>query len=301
MTEKNELPTNESNPNKPHLSASSRGLFAKCPEAYRRRYVEGERGKPNLAMVKGKAFHAAVEANMNAKIDTGKELPAKYLATIANDAMADGIKDCDEDDDDCKQADDVVDQVVFHQMNQSPHYQPTATEIPFRIELDACGHDYVGFIDMTGTLVESGEPVIVDWKTSKKKPANNSQHDSLQLTGYFASQAAELGNNVELRLDYITSGKSKRVRHVLATRRDADDVAALAQRIHIASKTIEAGIFPPADSASAWWCSATWCQYHSTCKFVNPKRREKEHAREQVKAAMDLIQINEGNDDEQKR
>ena len=298
MTQKNELPKNETNPNKPHLSASSLGLFAKCPEAYRRRYVEDEKSKPNLAMVKGKAFHAAVEANMNAKMQTGKELPIAYLETMVRDNMSDGVSECDEKDDDGKEANDVASQVVFHRLHQSPDYQPTATEIPFRIELDSCGHDYVGFIDMTGTLVESGEPVIVDWKTSKKKPANNSQHDSLQLTGYFASQAADLGNHVELRLDYITSGKTKRTRHLLTTRRDADDVAALAQRIHIASKTIEAGIFPPADSAAAWWCGATWCQYHSTCKFVNPKRREKEHAREQVKAAMDLISINEGNENE---
>lgn len=297
MNDKNELPKNESQPNKPHLSASSLGLFAKCPEAYRRRYVEGERGKPNVAMIKGKAFHAAVEANMNAKMQSGKELPILYLATIANDVMSDGIKECDDNDDDGKQASDVVDQVQFHQINQSPDYQPTATEIPFRIELDACGHDYVGYIDMTGTLIETGEPVIVDWKTAKKKPANNSQHDSLQLTGYFASQASELGNHVQLRLDYITSGKTKRTRHVLETRRDADDVAALAQRIAIASKTIEAGIFPPASVESAWWCGATWCQYHSTCKFVNPKRREKEDAREQMKEALNIISINKGSED----
>ncbi len=297
MTEKNELPTNESNPSKPHLSASSLGLFAKCPEAYRRRYVEGEKSKPNLAMAKGKAFHTAVEANMKEKIKTGVDLPNFELGEIVNDSISDGLNDCQETDDNGSHALDVRMQVEFHKTNQAPDYQPTATEVPFRIELDSCGHDYVGYIDMTGTLVESGEPVIVDWKTSKKKPANNSQHDSLQLTGYFASQAEELGNNVELRLDYITSGKTKRTRHLLTTRRDADDVAALAQRIHIASKTIEAGIFPPASVDSAWWCGATWCQYHSTCKYVNPKRREKEHAREQVKAAMDLISINEGNDD----
>ena len=301
MTEKNELPKNQSKPDKPHLSASSLGLFAKCPEAYRRRYVEGERSKTNIAMGIGKAFHKSVEANMKSKIDHGTELPLDDLKEIGRDSLSDAIKDCDESDDDGKLMKDVESQIEFHVLHQAPDYQPNAIEVPFRIELDACGHDYVGFIDMTGTLIDSGDPVIVDWKTSKKKPAKDSQHDSLQLTGYFASQAMELGEKVELRLDYITSGKTKRVRHVLATRRDADDVAALAQRIHIASKTIEAGIFPPAASDSAWWCGASWCQYHSTCKYVNPKRREKEHAREQVKAAIDLISINEGNDDEQKR
>lgn len=298
MTKKNELPVNEDNPNKPHFSASSLGLFAKCPEAYRRRYIEGERGKSNLAMAKGKAFHAAVQADMNAVIDTGTKLPLKDLDTIVMDAMSDGLKDCNEKDDDGTQASEVFLQVTFYQENQAPDYKPAQTEVPFRIKLDQCEHDYVGFIDMTGTLSETGEPVIVDWKTSKKKPANNSQHDSLQLTGYYASQVSELGSNVELRLDYITSYKRKKVRHVLATRRDAGDVAALAQRISIASKAVEAGVFPPASVDSAWWCGASWCQFYSSCKYVNPSRREKEHAREQVKAAMNLISINEGNENE---
>lgn len=292
MSEKNELPKNESQPDKPHLSASSLELFAKCPEAYRRRYVEGEKSKPNVAMIKGKAFHAAVEANMNAKMQSGKELPIKYLADIANDVMSDGIKECEDNDDDGSHARDVRKQVEFHKTNQAPDYQPKQTEIPFRIELDSCGHDYVGYIDMTGTLLETGEPVIVDWKTSKKKPANNSQHDSMQLTGYYASQADELGKHVELRLDYITTSKTKQTRHVLKTYRDADDIAAIAQRINIASKTIEAGIFPPASVDSAWWCGASWCQYYSSCKYVNPKRREKEHAREQLKEAMEILSTN---------
>ena len=296
MNKRNELPANESQPNKPHLSASGLGLFNQCPEAYRRRYIEGEKSKPNLNMTKGKAFHKAVELNMTEKIKTGKELPLVDMADACRDEMSDGLNDSDDNDDAGYEATDVILNVEQHLKTQSPDYQPTAVEIPFRIELDSCGHDYVGFIDMVGTLVESGDPVIVDWKTSKKKPIKNAQHDSVQLTGYYASQAAELGTNIEVRLDYITSNKKGRLRHVQSTRRDADDVAALAQRIDIASKTIEAGLFPPA-SASGWWCGASWCQYHSTCKFVNPKRREKEHAREQVKAAMDLISINEGNDD----
>lgn len=307
MSEKNDLPLNTSDPSKPHLSASSLGLFSRCPEAYRRRYIEGEKGKANMAMIKGKALHSAIQASMNAKAETGKDLPGKYLDDIVNDTMSDSLKDCDVEDDSGVEASDVRTQVTFHKVNLAPDYQPTETEIPFRIELDSCGHDYVGYIDMTGTLADTQKSVIVDWKTASRTPAKNSQHDSLQLTGYYASQVADLGTDVELRLDYIVSSYDKtnpkrlkgRKRHLLKTRRDADDVAALAQRINIASKVIEAEIFPPASVDSAWWCGASWCQYHSTCRFVNPERRAKELARERVEEAIRVIQINEkGNPDE---
>lgn len=293
MSDKSDLPLNESNPSKPHLSSSSLGLFLRCPEAYRRRYVEKEAGKSNMAMIKGKAFHAAVDGNMNAKIDTGKALPMKYLVQIMTDKLSDELQDSEEDDDNGEHASSLTHLLRAHHHLQAPDYKPTAAEVGFRIELDSCGHDYVGYIDMIGELTETGEPVIVDWKTSGKKPANRSQHDSDQLTGYYASQSDELGEKVELRLDCLVGGKSPKVkRHVLPTRRDGEDLVAFAQKINIASKVINQGLFPPASSQS-WWCSASWCQFHSTCKYVNPNRRTKELAREKVEEAVKLISINE--------
>lgn len=293
MSSKSDLPLNESNPSKPHLSSSSLGLFLRCPEAYRRRYVEGEKGKPNLAMVKGKAFHSSVEANMRAKIDTGQALPVRELYQLMEDTLSDELKESGESDDNGEHADDVKNFVRAHYHLQAPDYQPTETEVAFRIELDSCGHDYVGYIDMIGTVCETDTPVIVDWKTTGKKPANRSQHDSDQLTGYYASKVDELGENVELRLDCLTGNKSPKVkRHVLPTRRDSEDLVAFAQKINIASKVIEQGLFPPA-SSQTWWCAASWCQFHSTCKYVNPNRRTKELAREKVEAAVKLIPTNE--------
>lgn len=45
-----------------HVSFSQIALFAECPEAYRRRYIEGERDEDSLPAVAGSAVHAAVEA-----------------------------------------------------------------------------------------------------------------------------------------------------------------------------------------------------------------------------------------------
>ena len=295
MSKRNDLPLNASEPSKPHLSASSLGLFLRCPEAYRRRYVEGEKSKSNMAMIKGKAFHSACDGNMKSKIETGKALTLNELYQIMEDKLSDEVKEAGESDDNGDHASAVKHLVRAHHHLQAPDYKPVATEVGFRIELESNSHDYVGFIDMVGELEGTGEPVIVDWKTSGKKPANNSQHDSDQLTGYYASKVDELGKNVELRLDNLTMGKTatpKVKRHVLATRRDEEDVVAFAQKINIASKVIDQGLFPPASSQS-WWCSASWCQYHATCKYVNPNRRTKEAAREKMKEAVELISINE--------
>ena len=38
-------------------------------------------------------------------------------------------------------------------------------------------------------------------------------------------------------------------------------------RMSVAVKLIEAGVFPPA-KADAWWCSSRWCGFYETCKYV---------------------------------
>lgn len=57
-----------------HLSASSISTFARCPEQFRRRYLQGEKERPAAAMVWGSADHAAHELNFRQKIDTHEDL-----------------------------------------------------------------------------------------------------------------------------------------------------------------------------------------------------------------------------------
>jgi hypothetical protein len=46
-----------------HLSASSIGMFRRCPEQFRHRYILGEKERPGEALLIGSAFHTGLEFN----------------------------------------------------------------------------------------------------------------------------------------------------------------------------------------------------------------------------------------------
>ena len=268
---------------KPHLSASSVEMFCRCPESYRRRYLENERSPPVLAMAKGKAFHSGIEHNMNAKMANGLDMDINevvdFTLTSFNDSKGEvelteieksvgGLN---------KVNTSLTGLMMSHMTNAAPLYTPLVIEKGFRLELPG-KYDFVGVIDMLG-LVDGVEEhkmdfTVVDWKSAKRKPVADSQHDSIQLTAY----AAEVMNNSEItsvktRLDVIVDKAKTYPHHIYESERDAGDVTALARRIDVVSKTIDAGLFPPAVTGS-WWCSPGWCGYWKTCPYVNAERRE---------------------------
>src|SRR5262245_36201945 len=58
-----------------HVSASSLGMFVRCPEQWRRRYCLNERRPPAAVSLWGRADHAAVEADLAHKLFEGEHLP----------------------------------------------------------------------------------------------------------------------------------------------------------------------------------------------------------------------------------
>lgn len=57
-----------------HLSASSLGTFARCPEQFRRRYLLGERERPAAALIWGSADDFAHTTNFEQKIETHADI-----------------------------------------------------------------------------------------------------------------------------------------------------------------------------------------------------------------------------------
>jgi PD-(D/E)XK nuclease superfamily protein len=62
-----------------HLSASSLGMLARCPEQFRQRYVLGKKERPGEALVIGTAVHKTAEENFRQKIESHEDLPASWL------------------------------------------------------------------------------------------------------------------------------------------------------------------------------------------------------------------------------
>ena len=77
---------------KPHLSATQLTMYWRCPEQYRRRYLEGETIPPAIALIQGGAFHVGCETNFKQKVGTHEDLPASQIADVAVASFDDRLK-----------------------------------------------------------------------------------------------------------------------------------------------------------------------------------------------------------------
>lgn len=271
-----------------HISASQMEMFAKCPESWRRRYIEREIIPPKLAMLKGSAVHSGAEHNFRQKIDSHEDLPTTEIIDAAVSAYEDKLKHDgyqlgkDESEQTVGETKDLVALMAAgHAMQQAPDYQPAEVEKQFRLELPAISHDLVGVIDLVTT---SGD--VVDFKTSGRSMSPADAEVSTQLTVYAASKNPDGESTVRLDVLLEPTTRNPVRRQVIEAKRDKTDLPILARRVAIVSKTIDAGLFPPA-AVGSWWCSESWCGYWSTCPYVNAERIA---ASRQVAEAMKILE-----------
>lgn len=264
---------------KPYLSPSALDMFCRCPESWRRRYIEKEIVPPGIAALKGKGLHKGVQGNMQQKIESHEDLSAsdiQGMAVAAFEAEMQGGFVLSEEEQSRGKAkvigeakDATASMAEFHAVEQAPDYQPILVERKIRIELPMCDHDLLGIIDLA-----DDQSRVTDFKTAGRSKNQNEVDSSVQLTVYAAAFHAHAGQSPSaVRLDTIVSGKRSIKRQLLSSSRGPADFQALANRIDAVSKAIKAGSFTPATPGS-WWCSSRFCGYHDRgCPFVNSERK----------------------------
>jgi len=256
---------------KPHLSPSQLEMYWRCPEQYRRRYMEGEIVQPGIALLTGTAYHKGVEANMRQKIDSHEDLPASQVmegAAAAFDAAAAGgyLLGPDESPTSVGVAkDEAVALANLHVKQQAPDYQPTQVESYKRLVLPSASRDLVGVVDLVD---DQGR--VTDFKTANRRKTQQDADVSTQLSVYAAAMQLETGAPpTEVRLDVVVKNKTP-VRQVLVSHRGDRDFVILSDRINATLAAIEAGVFPPC-SPDAWVCSKRFCGYASDCPYFSGK------------------------------
>lgn len=250
-------------------------------EAYRRRYIEGHRIPPGIALSKGKAVHSAAEANFGQKMESFRDLPASDIVdlSVATFDQEIAVPEFDFTDDERDQGTDIVigkardsvaDMAKIHAEAQAPDYQPILVEGEITIPLPDAPRDLLAKID----LIDDQHRVI-DFKTAGKSKTQADADSSIQLTIYAAAHHAHYGSSPEdIRLDTIVQTKTKTTRNIVSTERSMVDFQPLANRINVVLHQIDAGIFAPT-TPGAWWCGPKWCGYFSTCPYVNAERAAK--------------------------
>jgi len=268
--------TEQTQTEKPHISATQLDMYWRCPESYRRRYVEGEVIPPAIALLQGRAFHKGAEFNFRQKIDTHEDLPAGEIvdaAAAAFEADLAGGYELNEEEafHGAKKVlgqakDQVVGLAFAHGVMQAPDYQPVAVEHRSTILFPSATHDLVAITDL-----RDDKRRVVDFKTAARKMPADAADKSTQLSIYAAAYQVETGSPPrEVRLDVVTKTKDP-ARQVLRSHRSEAAFQVLINRVNATLAAINKGSFPPA-SPDAWCCSLKWCGYARTCPYFNSER-----------------------------
>lgn len=262
---------------RPHLSATQLDCLFTCGERYRRRYVEGEKIAPGIALLIGSCTHKGIEINFRQKIASHQNLPRRDVVEAAVAGIHSTIAEDGVELDAAEQSrgrdavvGDAVDSVAMlaglHYDTQAQDYQPVAIEKEILIPFPNATHDMMGFID----LVDDHERVI-DFKTAGKSKSQTDADSSVQLTIYAASHWREHARMPsECRLDVLVKTKTPK-RQIVTTQRDPTDLRALLARVNAALTIIQAGNYGPCVPGH-WQCSPKYCGYFRTCRFVNGER-----------------------------
>ena len=252
------------------LHVSGLNMLSKCGIQFEKRYILGKKLPPNAAITIGSGVDRSSAADLTAKKDTGTLLPTEQVLDTARDYVVNAWpevvpSDADKDDG-LDSAGAVVDVAVslaeLHHTIAAPKIKPTHIQRPWVLDIDGLPVQVAGTID-----IQEGTASIRDTKTSKRSPAADVADTSLQLTTYALAVCQHDGAIPgKVALDYCVHTKTPKLVTIESTRTRAD-FPHLLERIYQAHRMIEAGLFMPAP-IDAWWCSARWCGYHSTCKYA---------------------------------
>lgn len=254
-----------------HLSVSQVAMFSRCPEQWRRRYIEKEVIPPGIAARVGTGVHKGAETNWKAKIQTGKDEPLDVIQDAARDAYRNGLlegvyippKEKDTARNDMAEGVDTVTGLaeVFHR-EMAPNIMPKYIEKKVEYKPSELSVPFVGYIDLI-----TDDLVLSDLKTAARSWTQAKADEDIQITGYWMFAQKMLGQPPNrLTLDVLVKNKTPKYQEIETTRQQSDWDALIA-RSRTMLKMVEAGIFPPADSG-CWLCSPRFCGYWWSCPYI---------------------------------
>jgi PD-(D/E)XK nuclease superfamily len=264
-----------------HWSNSSLMLLERCGEAFRRRYIEGERFPPSPRMLRGIVVHRVSAMAMLRKLEE-HELPTleeakDVAATEFEQQWAGGVSleqepiEGSANQEKASSKDFAIGLSDLYVSRVAPRLEPIAVERFITVKPKDSDLVIRGGVDLVAKADgDGGGEAIRDTKTSEKSPRSDMAERSQQLTFYAMIRHADVGALPKQHtLDYLvqTPGRRERKHVPLHTTRDAHDVAALVHRLNTAVEAVKRGVFMPA-APDAWNCSPRWCEFYSSCVYV---------------------------------
>lgn len=249
------------------LSVSSMNLLAKCPERWRRRYVEREYEPASGKMILGSSVGAAESQHYATVVETGEGLSLEAVQDEFSSEWDDrtGREDVDWGDDNPGELKDSGIAVIdsYHSLI-APLIVPVSVEREFTLTWPGVEWGLTGFLDL-----EEDDGTVADLKVRGQKLRQPDADSDLQPASYLYARRAE--GNPAPRFDFHTMVRTKRpYAEVVTTGRTDRQLDAFADRVFLAASEIEWRAENEAWSGAApgaWWCSERFCGYFSSCRF----------------------------------
>ena len=177
-----------------HLSASSIGMFRRCPEQFRHRYVLGEKERPGEALVIGSMFHKTIEENYRTKIESHEDRPLAEMVQFHNDVSVPtvveqegGLEEIAWDGADPAKGLEVArrdsERIFAAYFGQVvPRIQPISVERKFVLDVPGMRVPLLGYLD-----TETNDDRVIDTKTGKTSVSKLKPSWMIQSTIYSAA------------------------------------------------------------------------------------------------------------------
>ena len=241
------------------MSVTQLLMMLKCPAQYEKRYVEGIKTPPGIALIEGSSGHDALEFQNAFQILRGRPMPLKKVLDRYGDVLA--MKSKEVPADEWRRNGENKD-TVYHRgvplltsyMQQiAPKVKPSSAEQHFKMKVK--GVPFQGFIDL------GEDEALWDYKFCSPTTFTKLKHGigaDLQLTAY------SMGAKVR-RVGLIPLIKGRGEVHMLGSVRTKRDYLGFEDVVVRAAKAISAGSFTLC-LPDAWYCSPKWCGYWSRCR-----------------------------------
>lgn len=259
-----------------YLSLSSLRQFMRCPEAWRRRYIEKILEPPSGKMVLGGAAGAALAQHYGHQLESGVGLSTEALLDEFCSEWDDRIhrEEVNWGSDSAGALKDggVGTLHLYHKFvanhpavvkngrtitEATPAIFPVSVEREFQLSWPGVQWCLTGFIDL-----EDADGLVRDYKaTARKLPQRDADAD-LQPTVYLAARRAEGNPATGFRFDTLIRTQQPKIEVVKTDRSDAD-LDRLTNRIFTLAREIEWRAETDTWSGAApgtWFCST--CRYH---------------------------------------
>lgn len=254
----------------PALSLSSIALLRRCPEKWKRRYIDREYEPPSGPMVLGSAFGAAEATNYQLKIVSGVDLSEADVL----DAFADEWRERTDREEIDWGADKPADlraagerALAAYHAEIAPAVRPVSVEREFRLRFDGAAWTFTGYLDLEEAGGRVGDLKMKGKRLSRPDADRDPQPSSYLLAKREEHRAGHGDPPSGFDFHVATRTRTPVVEIVPTSRTDAQ-LDAFLRRIYAAAAEIawrtEFDVWDGAPR-DAWWCTEKSCGYWAAC------------------------------------